>query len=113
MQKQVNLELEFHEKMIEIYEKTKKECGYDGKRFFQMVCLEGGLKTARKLVSAKDHAEGLTRLWNDKRLDLSMEATIIREPWCNLFTNEELAMARKKLKDLRFYTDEIYQKFHL
>lgn len=112
MQKQVNLEMEFQEKMIEIYEKTKKECGYNGIRFFQMVCSEGGLITARKLVMAKGHAEGLTRLWYDKRLDLSMEATIIRDPWCNLFTNEELAMARKKLKELGYYTDEKYQKFH-
>ena len=95
------LELAFHERMCQIHDQAK-ECGYHATRFIQMVNAEGGLQTAQKLLSAKGYSEGLTRLWEEKRLDISMEATVLQEPWCELFTDEELATARKKLKELGY-----------
>ncbi len=35
-----------------------------------------------------------------KRLDISMEATVLQDPWRELFTEEELAVARQKLAEL-------------
>jgi len=104
MSKQSDLELAFHERMRQIYDQAKSECGYTATRFLQLVNAEGGLQAAKKLLRAKEYSEGLTRLWEEKRLDISMEATIIQEPWCNLFTDEELATARKRLHELGYST---------
>ena len=100
-----DLELAFHERMQQIYEQAKNECGYTATRFLQMVNADGGLQAAQKLLSAGGYSEGLTRLWEEKRLDISMEATILQEPWRELFSDDELSVARKKLEELGYSTD--------
>lgn len=96
----MSIEDDFHQKMVEVYEKAKTECRYNATRFHQMVQQYGGLATAKKLLASNHYPEGLTRLWELKRLDISMEATVLQEPWCTLFTTEELAIAKKHLKEL-------------
>ena len=61
-----------------------------------------GRFTAKKLLASGGYSEGLTRLWEDNRLDISMEATILQEPWNHLFTDQELLIARKKLQSLGY-----------
>lgn len=102
MEKPSDLVLAFHERMQQIYEQAKTECNYTATRFLQMVNAEGGLQAAKKLLSAGGYSEGLTHLWEKKRLDISMEATILQKPWRALFTDEELSVARKKLKELGY-----------
>lgn len=92
----------FHQKMVEVYERAKTECHYNAARFHQMVQEYGGLATAKKLLASTHYPEGLTRLWELKRLDISMEATVLQEPWCGLFTSGELAVAKKRLKELGY-----------
>ncbi len=92
----------FHQKMIEVYERALRECNYKASRFLQLVQEHGGLAAAKMLLASKKHSEGLTRLWEEKRLDISMERLVLQEPWCRLFTDEELAVARKRLKALGF-----------
>ena len=99
------LEIAFHERMRQIHEQAGTECNYRATRFIQMVNSEGGLQTAQKLLASKGYSEGLTRLWEEKRLDISMEATVLQEPWCNLFSEEELSIARRKLTELGYSTD--------
>jgi hypothetical protein len=65
-----------------------------------MVNADGELNAVRKLLGIGAYSEGLTRLWEEKRLDISLEATVLQEPWSELFTEQELSTARKKLKDL-------------
>ena len=96
------LEDAFHQKMVEVYERAKTECHYHAGYFHQMVLRDGGLAAAKKLLASKQYPEGLTRLWELKRLDLSMEALVVQEPWRSLFTGEELAAAKKRLKDLGY-----------
>ena len=65
-----------------------------------MVNADGGLNAARKLLGSGGYSEGLTRLWEEKRLDISKEATELGEPWSKLFTEQELSVARRKLEEL-------------
>lgn len=97
-----DLELQFHERMRQVYDQAKEECGYTATRFMQMVNEQGGLSTARRLINSPNYSEGLTRLWELKRLDISMEATVLQEPWRQLFTEEELKKASDKLIRLGF-----------
>jgi hypothetical protein len=94
------LELAFDERMRQIYDQAKNECGYTATRFLQMVNVGGGLQAAKKLLGSGEYSQGLTRLWEEKRLDISLEATVLTEPWCELFTKQELSVAKMKLEAL-------------
>ena len=93
--------------MLQIYEQAKSECGYTATRFRNMVANQGGVQAAKALLASVGYSEGLTRLWEEKRLDISMEATVLKDPWRNLFTNQELTAARKKLAALGYKFEEL------
>ncbi len=96
------LEQQFHQKMIEIYQRAVSECAYRPTRFLQMVTERGGVLAARDLLRASRPAEGLSILWEHGRLDLSVEALVCEEPWRVLFTREEIAEAKKRLNELGY-----------
>ena len=101
-----NYEFIFHEEMLGIYQKAKKECGYNATRFVQMVQEKGGLSAAKQWLSNDTPQEGLLKLWELGRLDLSMEALVLRKQFRGLFTDEELTRARKRLLDLNYVIKE-------
>ncbi len=101
-----DLELKFHERMRQIYDQAKEECGYNATRFIQIVNEQGGLIAAKRLINSSNYSEGLTRLWEIKRLDISLEATVLQEPWRQLFTQEEMTKARDKLAKLGYKVGE-------
>lgn len=86
--------------MLEIYERAKTECRYTATRFFQMVLDRGGLETARYLLHTPNLSDGFTALWKCGRLDLTVEAYVLKSEWCDLFTDEEIRIATKRLRDL-------------
>ena len=96
------LEARFQLEMVGIYERAKKECNYNATRFLQMVTDSGGLGAAKALLRAPDISDGFTALWELGRLDLTIEAVVVRDPWNTLFTDQELAVARKRLSDLGY-----------
>jgi hypothetical protein len=95
-------EAQFHNEMIYIYESAKRECGYNATRFLQMVTELGGLQAAKTLLRSNALSDGLVELWQRGRLDLTMEALILRSPWKSLFTSEELATAENRLRELGY-----------
>ncbi len=97
-----HLKLQFHEEMLSIYRKANFECGYNATRFLQMVNKQGGLRAAKTLLNAGGYSEGLTALWERGRLDITMEALVLKKPWTELFTKEELSVARKRLNELGY-----------
>jgi hypothetical protein len=96
----------FHLEMLEVYRRAAAECGYRPQRFLAMVEERGGLEAARSLLAKSQPSEGLAILWEHQRLDLSMEATVCRQPWHKLFTESEIAVARKRLDDLGYLPEE-------
>ena len=67
-----------------------------------MVNDRGGVAAARALLHSSKPAQGLTTLWEHGRLDLSVEAQICQSEWRELFTEEEVAIAEKRLKDFGY-----------
>ncbi len=94
------LEGDFHKAMLGVYHSALSECNYRATRYLQMVTERGGLQAAKDLLRSDRYTEGLTELWKHGRLDLSVEALVLKEPWSSLFTEEELARARRRHKDL-------------
>jgi len=95
---------EFDREMENIYVRAKEEAGYTASIFHRMLIEKGGLATAKQLINDPTVSQGYTNLWERGRLDLSVEAVVIDNPkWHSLFTAEELARARKRLIDYRYF----------
>jgi hypothetical protein len=100
-----NLERRFEELLISLYRRTLYECGYNATRFLQMLREHGGLQTAKILLHSPGFQYGSEKLWELKRLDLTVEAHILKPPWDAMFTDEEKEIARKRLTDCGYTPD--------
>lgn len=76
--------------------------GYRPSYFLQMLGNYGPVDTAIRLVTAPKFHEGFTKLWELRRLDLTVEAIILRNPYNQLFTEEVLEKARERLGNLGY-----------
>ncbi|MEO3807687.1 hypothetical protein ABGB17_01645 [Sphaerisporangium sp. B11E5] len=90
-------ERRFHRAMIEIYQTAKRDLGYNATRFIQMVSERGGLATARQLLWSDQISDGFETLRSHGRLDLTVEAHVLREEFVELFTEEDRQRARDRL----------------
>ncbi|MDD7794786.1 hypothetical protein [Clostridium sp. 'White wine YQ'] len=100
------LENKFHEDMKNIYFTAKKELKYNASRFFQLVSKDGGVKAAKQLILKTGGTYGFEVLWEHKRLDLSVEALVLRPEYHDLFTSEERQACRDRLKDFGYEVDK-------
>src|ERR687892_419059 len=66
----------FHTAMVDVYQRAKKEAGYNATRFLQMLSELGGLETARHLLHSDAVSDGFTALWQKGRLDITVEAVV-------------------------------------
>jgi hypothetical protein len=99
---QSKVEKGFHEAMIGIYESAKRlRPPYPATRFIRMVHEHGGKETADRLLATSNPSEGFTELFLRGRdhLKISVEYVVLQNPWRELFTEEQLEIARKRLRD--------------
>lgn len=98
------LEAQFHAAMLDIYESAKRLIPpYHAPRFLRMVNEHGGRETANRLLATGEPSEGFTQLFlRNRRLDLSVEYLVLMIPWRELFTPEQLAVARDRLTAYEF-----------
>jgi hypothetical protein len=100
-----DLKTRFHAAMLELYKREKEECHRNAPRFFEMVNGQGGYNAAVSLLRTKEYPKGLTDLWKLGRLDISVEALVLKDEWSALFLEEDKATARKRLKELGYFGD--------
>jgi len=97
-----NLKQQFQEEMLYTYREAKK-LGYKPGIFLDMIATYGAVNTSKKLLATEDYIQdGVKRLWELKRLDLSMEASVIKPEYRELFTEQEINTAKKRLRDLGY-----------
>jgi hypothetical protein len=106
----MSLETEFHDAMVEIYVRAKREIGYNARYFIDMVSNEGGRETARYLLDTKEPSDGYVVLWENGRLDLSVEAEVLRPRWHDLFSDEQRAVAIRRLREYGFDVDAYLER---
>ncbi|MFW6642072.1 GmrSD restriction endonuclease domain-containing protein [Nocardiopsis algeriensis] len=97
-----NTEKAFHRAMVSVYERAKEEAGYTPSFFLGMLADLGALGTARKLLAAPAVSDGFSNLWERGRLDLTVEAVVLRPEFAELFTAEELDRARGRLEQFGY-----------
>lgn len=95
--------------MQNIYFTAKKELGYNATRFLKMISEKGGLYAAKILISKDGGTYGFEVLWENKRLDLSVEAYVLKSEYQELFTDEERDMCKKRLKEFGYKIDGILE----
>lgn len=93
----------FENDMVSIYAAAKRECGYHATRFFQMIGEKGGLETAKALIRKPGGTDGFIALWECRRLDLSVEAYVLKPEYEPLFTEEERQMCRERLAQFGYH----------
>ncbi|ASR03331.1 GmrSD restriction endonuclease domain-containing protein [Gordonia rubripertincta] len=91
------LALEFHNTMIEICERSKKEARYNPTQFRAMVAEVGGLNSAKVLLAKPTVSDGFSILWEKGRLDLTVEAKVVEDRFAPLFTDDEASVAEARL----------------
>jgi hypothetical protein len=102
------LERRFHDDMLDIFrlagEATRKQRpdgtvirGYWASYFLRGVRNHGGLVYAHQLLRADGTTDGFARLTEEKRLDLTMEALVLRPEYAELFSPTERQVAASRL----------------
>jgi hypothetical protein len=57
----------------------------------------GGYETAKKLISHTEPSDGFANLFLAGRLDLTVEALIVKPQYQHLFTDEEVKRCKERL----------------
>ncbi|MFF0243202.1 DUF262 domain-containing protein [Rhodococcus pyridinivorans] len=91
------LETEFGSRVRALYDRARREAGYNATQFISMVANIGPLATAKKLLASRTISDGFSELWERGRIDLTVEALIIEPAFEALFTDAELDIARHRL----------------
>ncbi len=99
------LKRKFHNDMKSIYEKADREIGYRATRFLQMLSEQGGLETAKTLVARPGGTDGFIKLWENRRLDLSVEALVLKKEYEELFSDDIRNICKARLKEYGYIID--------
>ncbi len=102
------LELRFHDDMVGIFrlagEATRRPRadgsvarGYWAIYFLRGVRNHGGLEYAHRLLRREGTTEGFQRLTDEDRLDLTMEALVLKPEYAELFSADERRIAAHRL----------------
>ena len=94
-----DLEMRFHQAMLGIYDEAAQQLGYYPTYLRRMVEEQGGLLAAKRLLQGDTPSSGFERLWELDRLDLTVGSLALREPWCKLFSADELRTAERRLAE--------------
>src|SRR5262249_48391107 len=100
---QRELEQRFHGLMKDLYLETRRRSTAKGKPYWsnyfnRSVAQRGGLEAARRYLAGRDPQDGFQRMIDLGLEDISVEAVVLQAPWRELFTAEELATARRRLR---------------
>jgi hypothetical protein len=92
----------FDERVWISIREARDKYGYNPTGFINMISELGVLDSAKRLINSTKVSDGYTRLWELGRLDLSVEAIILEDPWKDLFTDREKSRAKKRLAQFGF-----------
>ena len=88
--------------MLNIYKRAFEETGYRASYFHQMVTEQGGYDAAMTLIHSSKPSEGYTALHQLGRLDLTVEALILRPEWLDVFTDQDRLAAYRRLQAYQY-----------
>jgi hypothetical protein len=94
---------QFHLEMLATYDAALKlKPPYKAKQLLYMVGKHDGKETADRLRATSRPSSGFTELFlrGKENLKMSVEYLVLRDPWRTLFTERQLATARRRLREV-------------
>jgi hypothetical protein len=82
-------QIDFTGAMLDLYRRILQEVGHRASSFFDMVNTQGGYETAISLIYALHPSSCYTILHGRQRLDLAVEALVLRPEWSDMFNDED------------------------
>jgi hypothetical protein len=80
---------------MQTYHEASVQLRYNATYWLRMVQDYGAVEAAKRLIAGEAvGSDGLTRLWEEGRLDLTVEASMLRPEFAPLFTEAERARTR-------------------
>ncbi|MBX3388643.1 MAG: type I restriction enzyme HsdR N-terminal domain-containing protein [Phycisphaeraceae bacterium] len=89
-------EFDFRAALQEVVNECRR-IGYNPIGFMGMVTSSNAFEAVRTLLAKREPSEGFTTLWGKKRLDLTVEAIVLKPEWRSFFTPSERDTARRRL----------------
>ena len=106
------MESQLHQEMIDMFNIAGKETGYWGRYFLRSVKNNGGLLTAKKMLSKRlekpSEQKGFQALIEAGRPDLSLESLVLQPRFQELFTIDELNEAKRRLASIPECAKRVY-----
>lgn len=99
------LESLFHRAMVAIYDYVLLERRYDANRYLHLLEAEGGVMTAKELLSSPGFGPGFEGLWQQGPLEKTMEYLVLQKQFSGLFTETEKETAGNRLLECGYITD--------
>ena len=96
------IENKFNKDMKNIYFTAKRDFGYTASRFMQLVSQKGGIQADKQLIAKEGGTYGFEVLWENKRLDLSIEALVLKSEYKTLFSDDEKQLCKERLKQFGY-----------
>ncbi|WP_372719936.1 HNH endonuclease [Novipirellula sp.] len=100
----MTLEAQFDDAMLGIHRAAGELTPpYRAHGFLSMVRQHGGKETADRLLAKTEPSEGFTELFlrGPENLTISVEYLVLCNPWRQLFTDDQLAIACQRLRDVQ------------
>lgn len=93
---------DFRTAMLNIYTESEK-LGYQPKKFRTMVNRDGAKQTADTLLAMSTTSSGFAELFllGREAMKLSVEYLVLQRPWRDLFDEDQLEVARRRLRDVQ------------
>lgn len=92
----------FHEEMLKLFKRTAKEVKYKPTRRLDMINKYGGYEAAIKILPTDSNTFDFTLLWEQERLDLSIEALVTKDRYKDLFPREVVDFCQKRLDEYNY-----------
>jgi hypothetical protein len=101
----MDLAADFERYTWDCIRRCKEEFGYNAGYWKRMVVDDGAVEASHRLLTGTRASDGFTRLWEEGRLDLSVEFSVLLPKYHDLFTDDERAEARRRLEQYEFDVD--------
>lgn len=97
-----DVEVDFSQRMKAVYDRGRSEAGYNASYFLSMLSQYGPQETGHKLLASPAISDGFAELWERGRLDLTVEALVVEPKFSELFSDYEVAVARRRLEQFGY-----------
>lgn len=100
----------FHQEMIALYKRMTKELRYKSPRLMDLINKYGGYEAAVKYITTENNVQDFAVLWENERLDLSVEALITNNRYRQLFMEEIVKYCDRKLEEYSYAPNKIEEE---